>query len=66
MKLEQALDLAIALMARASQVSTMIREAQAAGRTELSADEWQQILAAADIARAELTAAIERAKVQGR
>jgi len=66
MKLEHALDLAIALMARASQVSTMIREAQAAGRTELSADEWQQILAADDIARAELTAAIDRAKAEGR
>lgn len=52
------LDLAIEAMTRAVQVSTIVRAAQAAGRTTLTDEEWGAINDADSQARAELVRAI--------
>ncbi len=61
-----ALDLSIALLSRASAISTILVTAQSEGRTELTDAEWKAITEADDQARADLNIAIARAKTEGR
>lgn len=61
-----ALELAIQLLTHSQQISALIANAQAAGRTELTDEEWQQVLGGADEAESALTAAIAKAKAEGR
>lgn len=57
-----AVDLLVALLSNAQQISTLIQTAQAAGRTTLTADEWSTVVGADDSAEAALLAAIAKAK----
>lgn len=57
-----AVDLLVALLSNATQISTLIQTAQAAGRTTLSADEWASVIGADNSAEAALIAAIAKAK----
>lgn len=66
MKVLAAIELLLALMDRATAVSDLIKGAIADGRDELTAEEWDQIKAADDTARAELEAALQRARDAGR
>jgi hypothetical protein len=53
-----AINLLLALIDHAQQISAIIQAAQSAGRTDLTSDEWNTILASDDKARAALVAAI--------
>lgn len=57
-----AIDLLVALLDNASQISQLIRTAQANGQTTLTADQWTTIVGADNSAEAALTAAIAKAK----
>lgn len=57
-----AVDLLVALLSNAQQISTLIQTAQAAGRTTLTADEWATIVGADNSAEVALVAAIAKAK----
>lgn len=57
-----AVDLLIALLSNATQISTLIQTAQAAGRTTLTSEEWATVVGADDSAESALLAAIAKAK----
>jgi len=61
-----AIDLLLALIQNASQISQIIQEAQASGATKLTPDQWAQITGNDDSAEAALTAAIAAAKAAGK
>ncbi len=56
-----AIELALQLLTRSQQISTVVAAAQAAGR-DLTPEEWEAITGQADEARAALVAAIAKAK----
>lgn len=60
-----AVDLLVALLNNASQISTLIQAAQAAGQTNLTPDQWATITGADNSAEAQLSAAIAAAKAAG-
>ena len=60
-----AVDLLVAILSNAQQISTLIQTAQAAGRTTLTADEWASVVGADNSAEAALVAAIAKAKAAG-
>ena len=60
-----AIDLVLALITRSQAISSVIANAQSEGR-DLTQAEWDQILKDDDSARAELLAAIEKARSEGR
>lgn len=62
MGVSAAIDLLLALLSQSTQISALIQKATAAGRTTLTADEWQTILDADTSARAALAASIAAAK----
>ncbi len=62
MKTLAALDLLVALLARAQGVSQLIQRAQAEGRDALTQAEFGQLVAADDAARARLEKAIQQAQ----
>jgi len=66
MKLAAAIDLLLTLITQAQRVSTIIAQARAEGRESLSEDDINELTAANDDARAELEAAIETARTEGR
>lgn len=66
MKTGAAIELALELLARAAQISTVVANAQAQNRAELTKEEWDVITAADASARAALVDAIARAKAEGR
>lgn len=61
-----AIELTLQLIAKATEISTLVSKAQGEGRTELTPAEWQSIKTADDAARTLLVDAIEAAKEQGR
>jgi hypothetical protein len=61
-----ALELIIALISRAGEISSIIKQAREEGREELKPEEWEKIEAADAAARESLAKAIERAKEEGR
>ena len=61
-----AIDLLVALLQNASQISQLIQTAQAAGQTDLTADQWAIIIGNDDSAAAALAAAIAAAKAAGK
>jgi len=61
-----AIDLLVALITNAQQISTLIQNAQAAGQTDLTAAQWATIVGADNSAEAALTAAIAAAKAAGK
>lgn len=66
MGVDVAISLVLALIDRSAQISALIQKAQAAGRTDLTTEEWKAIADADDQARSELDAAIVKAKSEGR
>lgn len=60
-----AIDLVIALLARASAISALVAKAQGENRP-LSEDEWDSIVEEDDEARSELVEAIAKARDEGR
>jgi hypothetical protein len=60
-----AIDLVLALITRAQQISLLVAQAQAEGR-ELSKADWDEIIAENDLAKSALEAAIAKAKAEGR
>lgn len=60
-----AIDLILALITRAQAISSLVAQAQAEKR-ELTRAEWDQIISEDDKARADLAAAIEKARAEGR
>ena len=64
--LSAAVDLLVALLSNAQQISQLIQTAQAAGQTNLTADQWATITGADDSAEASLTAAIAAAQAAGK
>lgn len=56
-----AVDLLVALLNNASQIGQLIQQAQAAGQTTLTPEQWAQITGNDDSAEAALTAAIAKA-----
>jgi hypothetical protein len=61
-----AVDLLVALINNAQQISTMIQAAQGAGQTTLTPDQWATIIGADNSAEASLTQAIATAKAAGK
>jgi hypothetical protein len=61
-----AVDLLVALIDNAQQISTMIQAAQAAGQTTLTPAQWATIVGADNSAEAALMAAIASAKAAGK
>jgi hypothetical protein len=61
MTVQLAISLLLALIDRAAAISSIIATAQAAGRTDLTPDEWNTILSADDRARTSLINAILQA-----
>lgn len=64
--LSAAIELTLQLLAKATEISTVVAKAQGEGRTTLTPEEWQGITAADDAARTLLVDAIEAAKEDGR
>lgn len=60
-----AINLVLAMLAEGGPISMLIDQARAEGRT-ISKTEWDQLFEDDDNARAELDAAIEKAKSEGR
>lgn len=60
-----AIELALQLLTRSQQISSVVATAQAAGR-DLTPEEWTAITGQADDARKDLVHAIARAKSEGR
>lgn len=60
-----AIDLVLALLLRAQQISALIAQAQAESR-DLTAEEWAQIVEEDSKARDALAAAIAKAQAEGR
>jgi hypothetical protein len=61
-----AVDLLVALISNAQQISVLIQTAQASGAGTLTADQWATITGNDDSAEAALTAAIAAAKAAGK
>lgn len=61
-----AVDLLVALLSNATQISQLIAEAQASGQTTLTPDQWSKITGADDSAETALLSAIAAAKAAGR
>jgi len=61
-----AVDLVVALLQNATQISQLIQAAQAAGQTTLTAEQWATITGNDDSAETALTAAIAAAKQEGK
>jgi hypothetical protein len=61
-----AIELTLALITKATEISTVVAKAQGEGRTTLTPEEWQSITAADDAARMGLVNAIAAAKAEGR
>lgn len=57
-----ALELALQLLMKSQAISALIAQAQAEGRTQLTAAEWDTVIAADDQARQALVEAIAAAK----
>lgn len=55
------IDLLVALLQNAQQISQLIQTAQASGSTTLPADAWNSIISADDAAEGSLAAAIAKA-----
>lgn len=66
MTVDLAITLLIALANNAGKISQLISKAQAEGRTELTQEEWEAIVADDDAARIRQEAALERARNEGR
>lgn len=66
MQITAALELLFQLTQAAAKFSALIQQARAEGRTELSADELNSLIAENDKATADLSAAIAAAKAEGR
>lgn len=66
MKIAAAVDLLLALIGQLESISSKIAAAKAAGREELTEEEWQLILEENDLARDALADAIARAAAEGR
>lgn len=64
MEVLAALDLVTALISRGLQMATVIRTAQAEGRTQLTADEWSSVIAADDAATKALSDAVAAAQAR--
>jgi hypothetical protein len=60
MKTAAGLDLVIALISRAHEISMLLAAARAEGREELNDSEMASIVATDDLARSEFVAAIEK------
>ena len=56
-----ALEVALQLLSKSQEISAMIAKAQGEGRTQLTAAEWDSVIAADDAARAALVEAIAAA-----
>lgn len=61
-----AVDLLVALLSNASQISQLIQTAQANGQTNLTVDQWASITGSDDSAEAAVLAAIAAAKAAGK
>ena len=61
-----AVDLLVALITNAQQISQLIQSAQANGQTNLTPEQWATVTGADDSAEAALVAAIAAAKAAGR
>lgn len=61
-----AVDLLVALLNNAIQISQLIQQAQASGQTHLTQEQWTTILEADNAAQASMIIAIEAAKAAGR
>jgi len=57
-----AVDLLVALLNNASQIGSLIQQAQANGQTHLTPEQWAMITGADNSAEAQLAAAIGKAK----
>lgn len=66
MPVAAAVDLLVALLQNAQSISQLIQAAQAAGQTELTAEQWATITGNDDSAEAALAAAIIAAKAAGK
>lgn len=66
METAAAIELLLALINNAGQISALIQKAQGEGRDKLTPEEWASITGADDSASASLKAAIEKAKGEGR
>ena len=64
--LSAAVDLLVALITNAQQISTLIQTAQANGQTDLTPAQWATITGNDDSAEAALSAAIAAAKAAGK
>lgn len=62
MNTAMALDLMLALLIQAQKIGAIVTAAQAQGRTDLTPQQWADVLADADAARSRLANAIEAAK----
>lgn len=60
-----AIDLLVALLNNAAQISQLIQSAQANGQTTLTGEQWATITGADDSAEVSLAKAIEAAKAAG-
>jgi hypothetical protein len=65
MSVDLALSLMIALMNQSGAISALVRQAHAEGR-ELNAADWAVIMDRDDVAAANQSIALERAKAEGR
>lgn len=61
-----AVDLLVALLNNAMQISQLIQSAQANGQDALTVEQWAKVIGADDSAEAALTAAIDAARAAGR
>lgn len=66
MQVTAAIDLLLTMINRAQRVSAMIQSAKEQGRTSLTDEEVDELVTKNDTARAELDAAIAKAKAEGR
>ena len=66
MNIDLAITLLIALANNAGRISAAITQAQAEGRTELTDEEWQSIVADDEAARILQEAALAKARAEGR
>lgn len=60
-----AVDLLVALLNNAAQISQLIQSAQSAGQTTLTTDQWATVIGADNSAEAALSAAIDAARAAG-
>ena len=56
---DAAISLLLALVNNAAQISALVGKAQAEGRTELTAEEWDDVLGRSDASQRRLQAAID-------